>query len=651
MAGSIADVLNRQLASGFCGRARELAALHELLADDGPLVLHLSGIGGIGKTRLLTQFAAQAQERGAAVVRLDCRSIEPTESGFLRDVAGAVGARDITLPAVSARIGALGDRVILALDTYETFRLLDSWLRQVFIPALGPHVRVVLVGREPPTSAWALAPAWHRLFRALALDGLDEPDALALLGDAGLSPLQARRVNRFARGHPLALRLATKAVLERAGADLETNTLPRILATLTNIYLADTHDPVTRRVLQAASVVRRATRSLLRAMLPDVPPHEAYERLAALPFVEAGRDGLLIHDTVHDAIAAELRSADPVTYRAYRRAAWQQLRAEVQGAGRTELWRYTADMLYLLETPLVREVFFPGGTTPYAVEPARPEDYPTIRAICLHHDGKRSAELLDHWWRRQPGSFFVVRDRANAVAGFYSLLQHADARPDDSRVDPVTQAWRAHLESDPLERGEKVLLLRLCLTRDSGRRFSPELAALMLDFKRTYMELRPQLRRIYTLVDDLPAYEPFLRSTGFILLPGVVVELDGRSYQMALLDFGPGSVDGWLANLVAAELKPTDETAVVLDVESHELVVDGQRVGLSKLEFAVLRYLAEREGKAVPRGDLLEDVWGYSYDGGSNVVDVIVRSLRKKLGVRASALETVTKVGYRFRRP
>jgi DNA-binding response OmpR family regulator len=59
----------------------------------------------------------------------------------------------------------------------------------------------------------------------------------------------------------------------------------------------------------------------------------------------------------------------------------------------------------------------------------------------------------------------------------------------------------------------------------------------------------------------------------------------------------------------------------------------------------------EREGQAVPRSALLDDVWHDTYQGGSNVVDVVVRSLRKKLGSRAAAIETVTRVGYRLRRP
>ena len=46
---------------------------------------------------------------------------------------------------------------------------------------------------------------------------------------------------------------------------------------------------------------------------------------------------------------------------------------------------------------------------------------------------------------------------------------------------------------------------------------------------------------------------------------------------------------------------------------------------------------------------LLSDVWGYSYTGGSNVVEAVVRSLRKKLQERAACVETVSGVGYKFR--
>lgn len=113
-----------------------------------------------------------------------------------------------------------------------------------------------------------------------------------------------------------------------------------------------------------------------------------------------------------------------------------------------------------------------------------------------------------------------------------------------------------------------------------------------------------------------------------------------------MLDFGPASVDGWLAKVVASELQI--EADSILDVVQRQLVVDGQRIDLSKLEFEVLNYLHQRQGRVVERPALLRDVWGYDYAGGSNVIEAIVRSLRKKLGDRAAVIRTVRGIGYRF---
>ena len=115
---------------------------------------------------------------------------------------------------------------------------------------------------------------------------------------------------------------------------------------------------------------------------------------------------------------------------------------------------------------------------------------------------------------------------------------------------------------------------------------------------------------------------------------------------------GPGSVDAWLTELVGAEITAEEvESAKVLDVEAHELIVNSGRVGLTSLEFGVMRYLQERPGKAVGRYDLMEAVWGHRNPTASNVVDVVVRSLRQKLGADAASVETVRGTGYRYRVP
>ena len=165
---------------------------------------------------------------------------------------------------------------------------------------------------------------------------------------------------------------------------------------------------------------------------------------------------------------------------------------------------------------------------------------------------------------------------------------------------------------------------------------------------------------MYVAVADPETYLPVVGQLGFRPLPlplgprGQVeaglappAVLDGVGYASVALDFGPGSVDGWLARLVAVELGLDDDQR--LDPGSRELTVDGHRIALTRLEFGVLEHLDAAGGRTVSRAELLSEVWGYRYAGGSNVVDAAVRSLRHKLGENGVLVETVRGAGYRVR--
>lgn len=648
MASRVLDLLAQQASETFVGRTNELAILLSAL-EDRSLVVFVHGIAGIGKSTLLAAFVEQARSRGATVLRLDCRAVEPSERGFLQELGAAIGGAFTTPEQAAERLGALGSRVVLSLDTYEVFRLLDTWLRQAFIPVLPDNVRVILVGRDRPVSAWFISHGWQGLLRTVALEPLSEPEAIELLMRSGVGSEQARRINGFAHGHPLALKLAATTVKEWHNPDLGMTPpgFQRVVEELTRNYLTDVRDPLTRQVLDAASVIRRATLSLLQAMLPETAPQDAFERLRALPFVENEQDGLHLHDLVRESIAASLQAVDPSRYQNYRRSAWRQLSAELGKAGRPHLWRYTADLLYLIENPVVREAFFPTGAQQYTVEPASAEDGPAVQDICRRHEGVRAAGLLEMWWRRAPQSFRAVRDQSGTVAGFYCMFDPAAINSAHLRNDPIVQQWWNHLRDNPVTKKERVLFLRRWLSTEQGEGPSPAQAASWLDIKRSYMELRPHLRRVYLTVTDMPTYAPVAQKLGFQPIAAAETKIDDSVYHTAMLDFGPSSVDGWLADLVAAELGVEEDE--ILDMEARELALNGHRVKLTSLEFALFLYLYQRKGKVVTRASLIEDVWRYKHTG-SNVIEAVVRSLRKKLVDSSIKIETIRGVGYRFRK-
>lgn len=638
MALSVRERIEAQ-ENGLIGRESERGTLHLLLHGDEPVVVFIHGIGGVGKSALIETFTAEARAEGAVVLSLDGGTVEPTARGFLAALSSATGNEFDDPDGAARRLAGLGARVVVALDRYEVLRPVDLWLQQVFVPAMPDNVRVVVAGREAPMAGWSIG--MGRLFQSLPLGNLPRDDAQQLLRRDGVTGDDIERIDRLARGHPLSLRMAAAAVVAQPTRDHDTTTVTAIVDELTELYLAGL-DPATREALDAASVVRRPTISLLAAMLPDAAPQDAFDRLRGLPFVELTSDGLVLHDTVREGVAAYLRASDPDRLRHYRIAAWRQLRDEVGRASPQEMWRYTADLLFILQNPMIREAFFPTTEHHYFVEGARPDDWPAIEALGRAQRPSASIPILTEWWQRDPQRFRVARDGDGVVAGCY-VIGELDRVPRSMLdVDPVARRWRDHLRQLPVPRGQRVLFDRFELVREDD---GLVLAALMLDLKSMYLELRPELRRIYTVGLVGMAGTAWER-LGFEALPGAPVKVDGVTYHVSLLDFGPASVDGWLTRIIATELRIDEDS--LLDTAQRQLVLDGRRIDLTKLEFEVFNYLYERPGKVVERASLLRDVWGYDYAGGSNVIEALVRSLRRKLGDHAAVIETVRGLGYRF---
>jgi DNA-binding response OmpR family regulator len=87
---------------------------------------------------------------------------------------------------------------------------------------------------------------------------------------------------------------------------------------------------------------------------------------------------------------------------------------------------------------------------------------------------------------------------------------------------------------------------------------------------------------------------------------------------------------------------------LVVDSDRHQVTLAGNEVKLTAKEFLLLHYLMRRKGRVVSRDQLLTEVWGYQYTGGTRTVDVHIRRLREKIPLLEQAIETVKQFGYRL---
>ena len=91
---------------------------------------------------------------------------------------------------------------------------------------------------------------------------------------------------------------------------------------------------------------------------------------------------------------------------------------------------------------------------------------------------------------------------------------------------------------------------------------------------------------------------------------------------------------------------------VIIDEASYTAKIKGRVLDLTFKEFELLKYLAQHPGRVFTRSQLLQEIWGYDYFGGTRTVDVHIRRLRSKLGPEFEAIiGTVRNVGYRFAAP
>lgn len=668
----VADRLSHLRRRSFVGRERELEQLEQCATVDGPAVTFLHGIGGMGKSALLELVVTRFDARGVQSLYLDARAIEPTPRGLWQALGGELGLCDgkgeltqAESEAVPARVAlALADApgiTVLIVDHCELLRLLDAWLRAAFVPHLPARVRLILAGRHPPTGGWSTSMGWQPLVQSCALQALDEAESRALLESRQAPPALVPAIVKFAQGHPLALELALAAAAERPGFDFEASDRSRVIARLAQLFLRDLDDAGARAALEAACVVRRASRSFLVSLLGHEAATRAMERLGELGFIERTADGLSLHPSVRQALEGELRAIDPIRHRQLRRAAWQHMRQALPSVGRAHLWQHAADALFLLEQDLIREAFFPTARDPFAVQPAKECDWPEIASICSVHDSPEGVATIGAYLRYARDTVHVARSERGEVVAFYVLAKSDRVPAPLLACDELLAGWVEHHSSADAP----ALLLRRLLARPALATQAEAYASCVLDLKRSYIE-NPRTTRLYAAAsnpDDHPEWGPLgFREHPELSAPGLAA--GGGPHRTFCLEFGPGGIFGWIGRLVDAQyespepreassappsLDPShgNRVGLHLDQAQRRLVLDGAEVALTRLQWNLLWHLSSHPARVIERDELVQAVWGVSFVG-SNVVDAAVRSLRKKLGGYAGSIQTVKGFGYRF---
>ncbi|GAB1822898.1 winged helix-turn-helix transcriptional regulator [Herbidospora sp. RD11066] len=180
---------------------------------------------------------------------------------------------------------------------------------------------------------------------------------------------------------------------------------------------------------------------------------------------------------------------------------------------------------------------------------------------------------------------------------------------------------------------------------------APPSDAILVDARRELVQAKSLCRLLRTTGIDCPLLV-IVTEGGLAAMTAewgaddVILDTAGPAEVEARLRMAIGKLSLAAAEEVPDEIRSGD---LAIDEATYTARLRGRALDLTFKEFELLKYLAQHPGRVFTRAQLLQEVWGYDYFGGTRTVDVHVRRLRAKLGAEYEALiGTVRNVGYRF---
>lgn len=575
MPGRLADRLASARRNRFVGRNGEIELFQSALnAVETPFqILYVYGPGGIGKTTLLREYAARAEQRGIAAYYIDGRNLEPTPDSFQQALRVALGlSPDVGL---ATALSSNPKRHVLLFDTYEVWSGLDNWLRDEFLPQLPENALVVMAGREPLSAAWQSDPGWQTLVHTVALRNLSPDEGREYLVRRDIPESQHRSVLDFTHGYPLALSLVADVFDQRHDLNFQPEDAPDVIKTLLERFVQKVPGPAHRAAFEASAMVRVLNESLLAAMLKlpdptaDLKPedrvgaqttHELFEWLRGLSFIDAGREGLFPHDLARETVIADVRWRNPDWYKELHNRARKYYVARLPHVSLSEQHRILYDFIYLhRDNPIMRAMFDFHSDVVVTPTSMRAGDEPALLKIIEQYEGTESAKWAKKWFARQPDKVTVYRNEKQEIIGLFGLVEMQNATEAELNADPATRAtWTWLKKNAPLRPGEVAAHYRFWMAHDTYQGVSPVQTQIFLTTVR-YQLLTPGLAYHFFPCANADFWAPALLYGDLTRLPEADYVVGGHAYGVYGHDWRVRTPLAWLDLLAQREVAPNPE--------------------------------------------------------------------------------------------
>lgn len=436
---------NDRKARRFVGRITEMYKWNNWLTDSfAPLRLFfISGMGGIGKSSLMSEMMRSAKKRNAMGIWLDGRSCTPTPAGFLEYLSVTIGLEAWNLESVRPLDFLFhttpSRRMVLCIDNYENLSVLEGWLMEVFMPKLSPYGITILFASRPALSlAWKTNSTWGKHVTELPLTYLSYDETAAYINSVG--SFEKDTVGEMARasdGHPLALALAVDAAVKHNDPSKVDKMI--VSQTISVHVLRELTSEKQQPLVDVLIVLQHASQEILSLILEKPVSVRQYQMLRQMSFVQSVPEGLALHDLARMHLLRDFRIREPKRLHALRVKAAAILYKQLQTADRGKRRMIAAQMLMLCKDmfPMHHEyVDVSVHSNIFPLEPIHKQDLPTLHNLlsewCQYSTDPDQSEKIYHAFLDDlafsfPESIVVLRGSdGEPIAMFISVLLYED---------------------------------------------------------------------------------------------------------------------------------------------------------------------------------------------------------------------------------
>ncbi|MFX3632639.1 MAG: LuxR C-terminal-related transcriptional regulator [Candidatus Pristimantibacillus sp.] len=309
--------IHNRTTNRFIGRRQERDFFQAWLEhQDAPLtIITVTGISGVGKSTLLSEFIQLATDHSIMSLWLDGRGCAPTPAAFIEYISATISLDTMQDPpsySLEPFIEASPHRrVALCIDNYEDLRLLERWITEAFLPKLPLQGIIIVLASRPAFSMnWYSNPLMKAAIHPIYLSNFTLEETASYWNAVEASSHDSiGSIYRITEGHPLALALTLNAVNQN---HLPIDEEKFIVSQQISVQLLRelTHNEL-QPLVDVLTILHTANQELLSFALQMPVTMSDYQALKELSFIRITPHGLSLHDVARNHLLRDFKLREP----------------------------------------------------------------------------------------------------------------------------------------------------------------------------------------------------------------------------------------------------------------------------------------------------------------------------------------------------